>query len=53
MLHLNMVLTPIVCCGETLEEREAGRNKRCCSRQVTKALAGLTEEQVKQTSYCL
>ena len=41
-------LTPIVCCGETLEEREAGKTNDLVADQVTKALAGLTDEQLKQ-----
>lgn len=42
-------LIPIVCCGETLEERESGKTNELVGAQVEKALAGLTEEQVKQT----
>ncbi|MFD3446501.1 triose-phosphate isomerase [Microbacteriaceae bacterium 4G12] len=42
-------LTPIVCCGETLEERESGKTFDLVADQVKKALAGLTEEQVKVT----
>lgn len=42
-------LVPIVCCGETLEEREAGKTNDLVADQVTKALAGLTDEQLKQT----
>ena len=42
-------LTPIVCCGETLEERESGKTFDLVAGQVTKALARLTEEQVKAT----
>jgi triosephosphate isomerase len=41
-------LVPIVCCGETLEEREAGKTNDLVGVQVTKALAGLTEEQLKE-----
>ena len=44
-----MGLTPIVCCGETLEQRESGITNEFVGGQVQKALAGLTEEQVKQT----
>ena len=43
-----MILTPIVCCGETLEQRESGNTNEFVGGQVQKALAGLTEEQVKQ-----
>lgn len=42
-------LTPIVCCGETLEQRENGETKALVGSQIEKALNGLTEEQVKQT----
>jgi triosephosphate isomerase len=39
-------MTPIVCVGETLEEREAGEADAKVSRQVEAALTGLAEEQV-------
>jgi triosephosphate isomerase len=39
-------MTPIVCCGETLEEREAGGTADKVSGQVRAALEGLTAEQV-------
>ncbi|WP_409290310.1 triose-phosphate isomerase [Peribacillus sp. SCS-37] len=42
-------LTPIVCCGETLEERESGQTNELVGNQVKKALTGLTEDQVKST----
>ncbi|MCA1031543.1 triose-phosphate isomerase [Bacillus timonensis] len=42
-------LTPIVCCGETLEQRENGETNSLVGNQVKKALTGLTAEQVKQT----
>jgi triosephosphate isomerase (TIM) len=42
-------LTPIVCCGETLEQRENGETMSLVGGQIEKALAGLTAEQVKQT----
>jgi len=42
-------LIPIVCCGETLDQRENGETNELVGAQVQKALAGLTEEQVKQT----
>lgn len=41
-------LTPIVCCGETLEQREAGQTNNIVGSQIQKALTGLTEEQAKQ-----
>ena len=42
-------LTPIVCCGETLEERESGQTNELVGAQIQKALAGLTAEQVRAT----
>ena len=39
-------LTPIVCVGETLEEREAGQTEAVIRRQVEAGLAGLTPAQV-------
>lgn len=42
-------LTPIVCVGETLDEREAGNTTSKVEGQVEKGLANLTEDQVKQT----
>lgn len=42
-------LTPIVCCGETLEQRENGETNELVGSQVKKALAGLSAEQVKQS----
>lgn len=41
-------LTPIICVGETLEQREANETKAHVEKQVKKALAGLSEEQVKK-----
>jgi len=42
-------LTPIICCGETLEQRENGETNQLVGDQVKMALAGLTDEQVKQS----
>ena len=39
-------MTPIVCVGETLEEREAGGTDDTVAGQVRAALAGITAEQV-------
>jgi triosephosphate isomerase len=39
-------MTPILCCGETLEEREAGSTEDKVSRQVRAGLAGVSKEQV-------
>ena len=42
-------LKPIVCVGETLEQREAGEAERVITTQTRLALEGLTDEQVKST----
>ena len=39
-------LTPIVCCGESLETYEAGKAVEFVGAQVSAALAGLTADQV-------
>jgi len=39
-------MTPILCVGETLEEREAGTTEDKVTRQVQAGLAGLTADQV-------
>ncbi|MFA6308915.1 MAG: triose-phosphate isomerase [Clostridia bacterium] len=41
-------MTPIICCGESLEQREQGVTKDLIRYQVKIALLGLSEEQVKQ-----
>lgn len=38
-------LTPIMCVGETLEQREAGTTEQIVSQQVRAGLAGLTADQ--------
>ena len=42
-------LKPIVCVGETLEQRESGITAEIITSQTRLALAGLTPEQVKNT----
>ncbi|HLR09428.1 MAG TPA: triose-phosphate isomerase [Bacillota bacterium] len=42
-------LTPIVCVGETLEQREANETMKHVETQVKQALAGLTANQVAET----
>jgi len=42
-------LTPIVCVGEKLEEREAGRTKDVCKGQTEAAFAGLDKELAAKT----
>ncbi|CAN5829285.1 triose-phosphate isomerase [soil metagenome] len=39
-------MTPIICCGETLDEREAGGTDDKVAGQVRAALAGITPEQI-------
>ena len=45
----NASLKPIVCVGETLTEREAGRNELVVGTQLRSSLAGLSGEQVEET----
>ena len=40
-------IVPIICCGETLEEKEAGKTEAKVVYQVTKALEGFKSEEVK------
>lgn len=42
-------LKPIVCVGETLQEREAGLTEKVLETQVRGSLAGLTREQMVET----
>ena len=42
-------LKPIVCVGETLEQRENGETKEIITNQTEKALNGLSNEQVENT----
>ena len=42
-------LKPIVCVGETLEQREAGKAEEIVTTQIEKDLEGLTNEQVQNT----
>lgn len=41
-------LTPIVCVGEKLEEREAGQTKQVCKVQTEAAFTGLSKEQAAE-----
>lgn len=41
-------ITPIICVGEKLEEREAGQTKEVCRVQTEAALQGLSAEQAAQ-----
>jgi len=45
---LTTELTPILCCGETLQEREAGRVDEVVLGQLKNAMAGLTEESLSR-----
>jgi triosephosphate isomerase len=42
-------LKPILCVGETLEEREAGSEKQVLEKQLRGALAGVSSEQLVET----
>ncbi len=42
-------LKPIVCVGETLEQREAGKTIEVITTQTAKALEGLTKEELNNT----
>ena len=42
-------LKPIICVGETLEQREAGKATEIITKQTELALQGLTNEQVENT----
>ena len=42
-------LTPVVCVGELLEERESNRTQDVVKSQFDGSLAGLTEEQIRNT----
>ncbi len=42
-------LKPIVCVGETLEQREAGKTEEVITKQTELALEGLSDEQVQNT----
>jgi triosephosphate isomerase len=41
-------LVPILCVGETLEERRAGRTNAVLERQLTSALQGLSRERIER-----
>ncbi|MFS0674252.1 triose-phosphate isomerase [Ornithinibacillus sp. 179-J 7C1 HS] len=45
----NHGLTPIVCVGETLEQREANETMSLVQTQVTEAIKGLSNDQVAKT----
>ena len=48
-LALQHNLIPIICCGETLSQREAGVTKTLVQYQMQAALSGLTNEQVEKS----
>jgi len=47
-LALEHGLRPILCVGETLEEREAGHEVEVVTKQVQECLAGVTGEEIKE-----
>lgn len=42
-------LTPIICCGETLEQREAGVTDAHLAEQITKAYVGISSDDAVKT----
>ncbi|PKC51450.1 Triosephosphate isomerase, partial [Rhizophagus irregularis] len=44
---MNHGIVPIICCGETLEEREANQTEQKVEKQVKAALDGFTVEEVE------
>ena len=46
-------LTPIVCVGESLDEREEGKTVERVADQVQKAFEGVQAEQAKEADHCL
>lgn len=45
---LEVGIDPILCCGETLEERESGKTKEVCKVQVEKALENVKKEDLSK-----
>ena len=45
---LNAGLIPILCCGESLEQREAGITAEWIAMQIKLDLAGITEEKIRK-----
>lgn len=43
---LEVGINPIVCCGETLEQRESGKTKEICKLQIEKALENVSKEDL-------
>lgn len=44
---LKQSLHPIYCCGESLKERESGKEKEVVGKQIEEVLSGLTAEEMK------
>lgn len=47
---LNNGLIPIICCGESLDQREAGVTDSHITSQIKAALEGLTEEEITKSA---
>jgi triosephosphate isomerase len=45
---LNYRITPIVCVGETLEQREQGVAEKVCATQIKEGLAGLSPQEAEK-----
>ncbi|HSV56799.1 MAG TPA: triose-phosphate isomerase, partial [Magnetospirillaceae bacterium] len=50
LLALAHGLEPILCVGETLEEREAGRHQRVVDLQLREGLSGVTERDISRVT---
>ncbi len=48
-VSLEAGLTPVLCVGEKLEEREAGQTEEVCLRQLRSGLEGLSSEEIAKT----
>jgi len=48
-MALDKGLDPIVCVGEKIEERDAGRTEEVVGKQIDGSLAGLSGDELKQT----
>lgn len=48
---LDAGMTPVLCYGETLEERESGNTFTVMERQLKSAISGLTPDEVKKIIY--
>lgn len=45
---LNNNIVPIVCCGESLSQRENNQQNEIVAKQITAALAGISDEEIRR-----